>query len=176
MNRWPRVALGLLLLAELGCGAPGDEVAALKRSPTAVARETRLERALADPDSASTGVRPLAQWMLPPGLQEISGLALTSDGRLLLHDDEIGQVWEIDYRRGLLVKRFSLAKAPKGDFEGITVANGVVFLLSSTGKLHEFREGAADEQVGDHEAEQDGQAREHDVAGNQSREERGGRT
>jgi uncharacterized protein YjiK len=30
----------------------------------------------------------------------------------------------------------------KGDFEGITVANGAVFMLASNGKLYEFQEGA----------------------------------
>ena len=84
----------------------------------------------------------------PHALQEISGLALTSDGRLLVHDDEIGQVWEVDYRRGILVKRFSLGKGVvKGDFEGITIANGVIFLLASNGKLFEFPEGADGDKV-----------------------------
>ena len=93
---------------------------------------------------ASGGAAPLAEWVLPHALQEISGLALTSDGRLLVHDDELGQVWEVDYRRGVLVKRFSPRQSDvmKGDFEGITIANGAMFLLASNGKLYEFHEGA----------------------------------
>jgi uncharacterized protein YjiK len=62
---------------------------------------------------------------------------------VLAHGDEDGQVWEIDYRRGVLVKQFSLGeRRVKGDFEGITIANGAVFMLASNGKLYEFREGA----------------------------------
>jgi uncharacterized protein YjiK len=81
-------------------------------------------------------------------LQEISGLALTSDGRLLVHDDELGQVWEVDYRRGVLVKRFAIGRGVvKGDFEGITIANGFVFLLTSKGKLFRFHEGENGAQV-----------------------------
>ena len=52
-------------------------------------------------------------------------------------------MWEIDYRRGVLTKKFSLGeRRVKGDFEGITIANGVVFMLASNGKIYEFREGA----------------------------------
>jgi uncharacterized protein YjiK len=60
-----------------------------------------------------------------------------------VHGDEDGQVWEIDYRRGVLVKQFSLGeRRVKGDFEGITIAHDAVFMLASNGKLYEFREGA----------------------------------
>jgi uncharacterized protein YjiK len=95
-------------------------------------------------ESRALAARPIARWRLPPELQEISGVALTGDGRLLAHGDETGDVWELDYRHGLVVKRFSLgAQVVRGDFEGITVANGTVFLLTSKGTLYEFREGAA---------------------------------
>jgi len=118
-------------------------------SPTALARGARMTKALSDRDSAVADSIPLAQWLLPPGLQEISGLALTGDGRLLVHDDELGQVWEIDYRRGVLVKRFSLGKERlTGDFEGITVANDVVYMVAGKGGVYEFREGANRERVG----------------------------
>jgi uncharacterized protein YjiK len=140
--------LGLCLLAVSACQDSEDELSVLRASPAAVARASRLERALADPDSTVARSTPLARWMLPPALREISGLALTSDGRLLAHGDELGQVSEIDYRRGVLVKRFVLGTgAVKGDFEGITIANGVVFMLASNGTLYEFHEGANDAHV-----------------------------
>ena len=136
-------SLAICLLAGAACPASQDDLSAVIASPTAVARETRLEKALADHDASIGRAAPLAEWLLPHALQEISGLALTSDGRLLVHDDELGQVWEVDYRRGVLVKGFSLGKgAVKGDFEGITIANDVIFLLASNGKLYEFPEGA----------------------------------
>jgi uncharacterized protein YjiK len=128
-----------------GCSAP--DLSAVKQSPTAVARERRLEKALTD-HNAALARTPLARWVLPAPLREISGLALTKDGRLLAHGDEIGEIWEIDYRRGILDKHFFLGdKAVKGDFEGITVANDAVFLLSSSGKIYQFHEGANEAHV-----------------------------
>lgn len=145
----PTAWLAACLLVGAACQASHEDVAAIIASPTAVAREARLAKALAHPPDATVGrAAPLAQWVLPPALQEISGLALTRDGRLLAHDDEVGQVWEVDYRRGVLVKRFSLGPAAvRGDFEGMTVAHDVVFLLASNGKLYEFPEGRDGEQV-----------------------------
>lgn len=85
----------------------------------------------------------IARWVLPRELDEISGIALTSDGRLLAHGDERAQVSEIDYRRGVVVKQFVVGQPTiRSDLEGITVANDVVFMLASNGKLYEFREGA----------------------------------
>jgi len=85
----------------------------------------------------------IARWVLPRELDEISGVALTADGRLLAHGDERAQISEIDYRRGVIVKQFVVgAPTLRGDIEGIAVANGTVFLLTSKGVLYEFREGA----------------------------------
>jgi uncharacterized protein YjiK len=140
-------ALAVCLILASACQPANDELPALIGSSTAVARETRLQRGLADHDTAVAGA-PLAQWLLPPALQEISGLALTRDSRLLVHDDEVGQVWEIDFRRGILVKLFALgSRVVKGDFESIAIANDVVFLLASNGTLYEFPEGASGAQV-----------------------------
>jgi uncharacterized protein YjiK len=139
------VWLSACLLAASACGTP--DLSAVKRSPTAVAREQRLEKALADHNTTLAGT-PLARWILPAPLREISGLALTKDGRLLAQGDEIGEIWEVDYRRGILDKHFSFGdKAVKGDFEGITVANDVVFLLSSSGKIYRLHDGANDAHV-----------------------------
>ena len=86
---------------------------------------------------------PGARWLLPPELKEISGLALTSDDRLFVHGDEWGMVWEIDYRRGSVLKHFSLGKGlVKGDFESIAIAGDRFFMLTSKGLLYEFKEGA----------------------------------
>jgi hypothetical protein len=140
---WHIASLGVCLLAASACEPPGDDLSAVIGSPTALAREARLEKALADRDSTVGRTAPLAVWLLPPALQEISGLALTRDGRLLVHDDELGQVWEVDYRRGAVVKRFALGSSVvKGDFEGIAIANDKLFLLASDGRLFEFHEGA----------------------------------
>jgi uncharacterized protein YjiK len=108
-------------------------------------RATQFDKAVAAPDSGANEGGAVARWILPDKLKEISGLALTADGRLLGHGDQKGHVFEIDYRRGVLVKEFTLAKdkeAVKGDFEAIAIANDRLFLLESDGKLYEFREGA----------------------------------
>lgn len=107
------------------------------------AREKQLEQRLAKADTDPKHAEPLAMWMMPPELREISGLALTSDGRLLTHDDEVGRIYEIDPRRGVILKRFMLGDTPvRADFESIAVGAGSVYLLASNGVLYEFKEGA----------------------------------
>ncbi len=107
------------------------------------AREKRLEKRLAQADAGSRHAEALAIWMMPAELREISGLALTSDGRLLTHDDEVARVYEIDPRRGVILKRFMLGDTPvRADFESIAVGAGSVYLLASDGVLYEFKEGA----------------------------------
>jgi hypothetical protein len=82
------------------------------------------------------------QRRLPRALREISGLATTEDGRLLAHGDERGIVSELDWRNGAIVKSFSLGAPPvREDFEGIAIADGRVFLVTSGGRLYETREG-----------------------------------
>jgi hypothetical protein len=104
-------------------------------------REQRLASrlALATGDSAAA---PLARWVLPPQLLEISGMALTANGHLLAHNDENAVISVIDPRRGVVVKQFTFGeRGLRGDFEGIAVAGGEIFLLVSNGKIYRFREG-----------------------------------
>jgi uncharacterized protein YjiK len=93
-------------------------------------------------DANPTKPVPVAEWIMPPELREISGLALTARGTVLTHDDNIGRVYEIDPRTGILLKGFSLAGGVRGDFEAITVAGADVYLLKSSGKIYKFQEGA----------------------------------
>ena len=135
------------LLAVAACGQAKSDSASGAAADTMAARAARLQEALAESDSGAEAAV-LARWLLPRELDEISGLAVTADGRLLTHNDQDGVVWEIDYRRGVLVKRFQLGKQPiKGDFEGIAIANDRIFMISSNGKLYEFREGKDGERV-----------------------------
>ncbi|HET9948557.1 MAG TPA: hypothetical protein VFQ22_06525, partial [Longimicrobiales bacterium] len=92
--------------------------------------------------------RPGASYTLPGRLDEISGLALTPDGRLFAHDDERATIHEIDLSTGEVGKRFSLGEPPlEGDFEGLAVAGDRFFLVTSEGVLYEFAEGADREAV-----------------------------
>ncbi len=96
---------------------------------------------------------------LPRELSEVSGLAFTGDGRLFAHGDQDATIWQLDARSGKVLKTFTLAAEGKGDdpnagkkekkkgavlagdFEDIQVVGDRFFLISSNGKLIEFREG-----------------------------------
>ena len=87
---------------------------------------------------------PEVHWRLPRRLTEVSGLALTPDGRMMGHDDEAGFVYEIDLASGEVVKHFSVGEpAVRGDFEGLAIdGDGAFYLTTSKGRLYRFREGA----------------------------------
>ena len=90
------------------------------------------------------------RWKLPGRLEEISGLAMTLDDHLLAHNDEKAVIYEIDYRKGEIIKAFQLAdmKAPvNGDFEGIAVVKDQVYLVTSSGRIFEGSRGADAESV-----------------------------
>ncbi|MEP7326240.1 MAG: SdiA-regulated domain-containing protein [Gemmatimonadota bacterium] len=137
--------IGLCALALAGCRYSGHKTGGVD-STELTGRVTRLERLRHETDSASHD-RPLARWLLPVSLNEISGLALTGDGRLMAHDDEQGSVWIFDYQRGVLVKQFHVGHRLQEDFEGITIVNDDIYLLASNGQLYRFREGAEGEQM-----------------------------
>ncbi len=87
---------------------------------------------------------------LPTNLEEISGLAMTRDNRLLAHNDERGIIFEIDYRNGSIAKAFQLTdmKNPvASDFEGIATIDDQIYLVTSSGRIYECREGTAGESV-----------------------------
>jgi uncharacterized protein YjiK len=144
-------ARGFVLLAALSpC------LAACRDTPRANAAEVRameatrrqaLARRIALADAHPDKPVPVAQWIMPPELREISGLALTSRGTVLTHDDNVGRVYEIDPKTGILLKGFSLADGVRGDFEAITIAGSDVYLLRSNGKIYKFKEGADASQV-----------------------------
>jgi uncharacterized protein YjiK len=114
----------------------------------------------------------LSAWLLPPGqtepvlagydlssdagtqvqvpgvLQEISGLATSSDGRLFAHNDEHATVYELEPGTGTVKKAFSVGMGGSaGDFEGLAIAEERFFLITSASTLLEFREGDADSPV-----------------------------
>jgi len=141
-------------LVVLLCAMPW--VAACRDTPKAKAselqklaetRKKELERRIAAADVHPDTSLPIAMWMMPSQLREISGLAPTSRGTVLTHDDNSGRISEIDPRTGILVKSFSLLGNQKQDFEAIAIAGNDIFLMASDGKLFKFREGADGQQV-----------------------------
>ncbi len=92
---------------------------------------------------------PAAQHTLPDQLGEISGLAVSPDGRLFAHDDERAVIYQIDPARGAIVKSFTLGEpAETGDFEGLAITpDGVFWMTTSRGRIYRFNEGANDANV-----------------------------
>lgn len=92
--------------------------------------------------------------VLPSSLREISGLAVSADGRLFAHDDEVSMVYQLDPADGKIVKRFDVVTDRwfgKGriedDFEDIAIAGSRFFLVTGKGTIYEFREGQNGEKV-----------------------------
>lgn len=91
---------------------------------------------------------PVARHTLSSALHEVSGLALTPDGRLFAHGDEQAEILQIDVRSGARVKGFTLGSpALTGDFEGIAIVGERFFLVTSGATIVEFREGSDGESV-----------------------------
>ncbi len=72
-------------------------------------------------------------------LEEISGLAATSAGTLLAHDDERPVVHEIDPRDGAILRSWAMRGVGRVDLEGVALAEDKVFLITSDGILFETR-------------------------------------
>ena len=149
-----------VLVYLLALGIEEDSSAGLGEGPATMDPDTLVGSVLADTkgvsqkeislQSYSLRAETATYWKLPGRLEEISGLAMTVDNRLLAHNDENGVIYEIDYRNGSIVKAFQLAdrENPVGDdFEGIATADGQVYLVTSSGRLYECREGAGGESV-----------------------------
>ena len=141
----------LALIAVFGLSIQGCDDTPQARAAEAKAigaqRLQQLQKRIAAADADPSKSMPVAEWIMPPQLREISGLALTQRGTVLTHDDNIGRISEIDPRTGVLLKSFALSGQQKGDFEAITVAGQDIYLLESSGKLFKFREGADGTQV-----------------------------
>jgi len=85
---------------------------------------------------------------LPSELREISGIALTADGRLFAHGDERAIIYQIDPTSGAIIKRFQLGPAGvKDDFEDIAIVDSIFYLVTSSGDIYRFTEGADDTSV-----------------------------
>jgi uncharacterized protein YjiK len=129
-----------------GCGQTPEAKAAELRSLEA-ARVQALKQRIAAADAEPSKQMLVAKWIVPPELREISGLALRPDGLVLTHDDEVGTVYVIDPKAGIVLKKFSLQGERHGDFEAITIAGNDIYLLESNGHIFKFREGADGAQV-----------------------------
>ena len=120
-------------------------LAVVAPAPVAAMQSTSAEAALARYDLTAP---PADRWELPKALQEISGLAVDSAGRIFAHDDEQAIIYQLDPATHRVVKRFSFGlPAVRGDFEAIAVVGRQVMLTTSDGVLYAGREGRDGESV-----------------------------
>ena len=142
-----RIAAALTLLVAGGLAAcnRGSDV---QDSARLTAREQEVKKRIAAAGSDTEGTEPVAMWVLPDVLREVSGVALTRDGRILAHNDERSRVFVIDPLKGVIMKQFSVGKkGMTADFEAIAVSGDEFFLLTSNGDVYQFREGDDDAEV-----------------------------
>jgi len=140
----------LLLVSLVPCVAAcrkTSEARAAQVRTVEATRKQELARRIAMADANPAKALPVAMWLMPSELREISGLALTPRGTVLTHDDNVARIYEIDPKTGILLKGFSLAGGVRGDFEAITIAGSDIYLLRSNGKIFKFKEGADGGQV-----------------------------
>jgi uncharacterized protein YjiK len=138
--------LAAIIVSVDSCGETPQAKAAEAKS-IAAKRIQQFRQREAQADANPEKNLPIAEWIMPYTLREISGLTLTTRGTVLTHDDNVGRVSEIDPRTGILLKSFSLAGLQKGDFEAITIAGQDIYLMASNGKIYKFREAADGQQV-----------------------------
>ncbi|HEX2722051.1 MAG TPA: SdiA-regulated domain-containing protein [Gemmatimonadaceae bacterium] len=142
-----RVLAGIAFASvAIGCrDTPAAEAAQLRA--VATNRVRALERRLANADAGRAQGKPVAMWIMPTELREISGIALTARGQLLAHGDERALVYVLDPRTGIVVDRFHVGEGTHADFEGITVAGDDLWMIQSNGKLYQFKRGTNNSRV-----------------------------
>jgi uncharacterized protein YjiK len=129
----------------LGVGTALLFLAVLDPAPVTALQSTSAGATLSRYDLSARGAD---RWELPKALQEISGLAVDSAGRIFAHDDEQAIIYQLDPATHRVVKRFSFGlPALRGDFEAIAVVGRQVILTTSDGVLYAGREGRDGESV-----------------------------
>jgi hypothetical protein len=85
---------------------------------------------------------------LSSSLGEASGMACTDDGRLLMHNDEEGMVYDVDMRTGKVRSSFGVGRVLlREDLEGIAVKGDSGYVVTSAGRLFGFPLGRPGERV-----------------------------
>jgi uncharacterized protein YjiK len=79
---------------------------------------------------------PDEKYVLPPVLEEVSGIALLNDNIMICIQDEKGYLFFYDLDEKRLIKRVKFGK--DGDYEDVTLAGDKVYVLRSNGKIYEL--------------------------------------
>jgi hypothetical protein len=89
-----------------------------------------------DGKEGTSAVQIINEWELPSELTEISGFAFLSDGQIACVQDEEGKVYiyNLDSRR--ITKEIAFAEP--GDYEGVAIADAIIYVLRSDGVLYEI--------------------------------------
>lgn len=88
--------------------------------------------------SDKSPVKILTTWLLPKELLEVSGITWMDEERFACVQDELGKVFIFNIRLNKIEQEISFAE--KGDYEGIAVAGGVLYVLEANGSIFEIRE------------------------------------
>lgn len=82
------------------------------------------------------------RWKLPRRLQEVSGIAMSVDGRIFIHNDEKAIIYEFDSVSGDISSILKIGDpALRDDFEGLAIIDSDFYLLTSSGYLHKVQDG-----------------------------------
>jgi len=140
--RWVTACSAVLAIVGAGAGHVSRTMSAATSTKAHVpASDTALGRYdfSRDPDTRTE---------LPLKLTEISGLAVSEDGRIFAHDDERAIISEVNASSGQVVKSFAIGdRSIRGDFEGLAVAHGRFYMVTSDGTIYETAEGNDGERV-----------------------------
>lgn len=122
----------IILLLQVGCGGSSES------APEPAWRGGDSSYIFEEPDDVFT---------LDKELEEISGLTLMPNGLLGAVQDEKGNLYLLDPASGEIMETRKFGKA--GDYEGLELGGGRLFIIRSDGRLHIFERWDAAELVGE---------------------------
>ncbi|MDF1517718.1 MAG: SdiA-regulated domain-containing protein, partial [Lutibacter sp.] len=81
--------------------------------------------------------QPIAVWEMPEVLNEISGIEIIKNQKIICHNDEDGNLFVYDLISKIVEKTIPFAK--KGDYEDLAIKDSTAFILRSDGTIFEIK-------------------------------------
>ena len=81
--------------------------------------------------------RPSAVWEMPETLNEISGIEILKNQKVICHNDEDGNLIVYDLNNKIIEKTIPFAK--EGDYEDVAIKDSTAFVLRSDGTIFEVQ-------------------------------------
>ena len=81
-------------------------------------------------------MKPTKVWEMPSDLDEISGIAVIENQKIICNNDEEGDLFIYDLKNSMITQTNRFAK--KGDYEDIAVKDSIAFVLRSDGTIFEI--------------------------------------